>query len=280
MSPLTLSVYEVEPLFAAHRAGQSRAPSSPDLRRNACEVELNEEGVRFPSGFLVSWSVLEHIQQNPTQCFAVDEAGAEPIREFSEETGWVRTLFPTEGWPTTIVAGFTMHRIQGIDPKQDTERKVKPLLPVQGEVLDTATGLGYTAILLRRHASRVITVERDPAALRLARRNPWSQELFQGNIELREGDIAEEIANFTPGSLGAILHDPPTMRLAGELYSGAFYQALHKALRPSGKLFHYIGNPDSKSGATVTKGAIQRLQAAGFRKILPRPEAFGVLASK
>ncbi len=45
-------------------------------------------------------------------------------------------------------------------------------------------------------------------------------------------------------------------------------------------LFHYIGNLESKSSGTVTKGALKRLQEAGFTRVVRRPEAFGVVAYK
>ncbi|NLD73912.1 MAG: spermine synthase, partial [Chloroflexi bacterium] len=47
-----------------------------------------------------------------------------------------------------------------------------------------------------------------------------------------------------------------------------------------GRLFHYVGDPDSKSGRSVTRGVVQRLGEAGFRDVRPRPQAFGVLARK
>jgi predicted methyltransferase len=70
------------------------------------------------------------------------------------------------------------------------------------------------------------------------------------------------------------------LSLAGDLYSGEFYAECCRILRPTGKMFHYIGDPDSKSGARTTKGAVRRLQEAGFRRIAPRPQAFGVAAYK
>lgn len=281
MLPVTLSCYEVASLLAAWREGKPRATSSLDLRQSTCEVVLSEEGARFPRGPALSWALLRSIAESPTQCFSLDEEGAaHPIKIFSEETGWVRTLFPTEGWPTTIVAGFTMHRIQGIDPAEDTRRKLRPLFPCKGPALDTATGLGYTAIGLARELGSVVTVERDPAAIEIARQNPWSQALFTDAVTLRVGDILEVLDTLAPGSFGAVLHDPPTMRLAGELYSLDCYRKLHRVLRPGGKLSHYIGNPESKGVQAQTRGVIQRLQEAGFSRVTPRPEAFGVLAVK
>ena len=77
-----------------------------------------------------------------------------------------------------LLAGFPMHRIKGIDPQEDTRRKIRAIAPVIGRALDTATGLGYTAIEAAKTASEVVTIELDPIVLEVARRNPWSQPLF------------------------------------------------------------------------------------------------------
>jgi predicted methyltransferase len=203
------------------------------------------------------------------------------LRVFSETTGWVRSLFPTGTAPTTLVAGFSMHRIQGVDPHEDTVRKVKGASPLTGRVLDTATGLGYTAILAARTAAAVVTVELDPAALELAKSNPWSDELFLArNITQHVGDVAAVIEQFDAGSFARVIHDPPTLKLAGELYSGAFYRQLHRVLAADGKLSHYIGDPRSLSGGRTTRGVIERLRAAGFRRVEADAAAYGVVAIK
>jgi len=51
-------------------------------------------------------------------------------------------------------------------------------------------------------------------------------------------------------------------------------------LRRGGRLFHYVGNPESKSGHNITRGVMRRLQEAGFSRVTRRPRAFGVVAFK
>ena len=68
--------------------------------------------------------------------------------------------------------------------------------------------------------------------------------------------------------------------LAGDLYSLAFYQQAFRVLKQNGRIFHYIGDPESRSGARVTAGVIRRLQDAGFERVVRVPRAFGVVASK
>jgi predicted methyltransferase len=122
-------------------------------------------------------------------------------------------------------------------------------------------------------------VELDPAVHTIIRQNPWSCALFATpNITPLIGDVGELIEDFADATFDAILHDPPMFSLAGELYARAFYQQLHRVLRRGGRLFHYIGNPESRSGATVTRGVIQRLREAGFQRVQTRAQAFGVTA--
>ena len=94
------------------------------------------------------------------------------------------------------------------------------------------------------------------------------------------GDAYEVVQTLKDSSFTCIIHDPPTFSLAGELYSGAFYQQLFRVLKRGGRLYHYIGDPNSKASGGVTKGALKRLQEAGFARIVRRPEAYGVVAYK
>jgi predicted methyltransferase len=134
---------------------------------------------------------------------------------------------------------------------------------------------------MSRTAQHVITIELDPAAQEIARQNPWSRELFNNpKIEQHIGDSFEIVPTFHDNSFDRILHDPPTMSLAGDLYSLEFYEELYRLLKRGGKLFHYIGDPESKFGAGITRGVVERLKQAGFSRITKRAEAFGVLAQK
>ena len=180
-----------------------------------------------------------------------------------------------------LIAGFTMHRIIDTDPMQDTLQKVATIAPIIGTVLDTATGLGYTAIEAARTAQHVVTIELDPGAQQIASLNPWSQELFHNpKIEQVMGDAFEVVPTFADAYFDRIIHDPPVLSLAGELYSGVFYQQLFRILKRGGRLFHYIGDLNSKSSGTVSKGVVRRLQEAGFTRVVRKSEAYGVVAYK
>jgi predicted methyltransferase len=55
---------------------------------------------------------------------------------------------------------------------------------------------------------------------------------------------------------------------------------MYRVLKPGGRVFHYIGDPESKTGRRITAGAIQRLAQVGFNQVYRVPRAFGVVAVK
>jgi len=278
---IVLSRAHVRPLLAARRAGLGAATISPDLGLSAVEVALTPDGVAFPGGQRLSWADIERIDDDEAGCFAVEDGAAKKIHTFSHEFNRPYSLMPTDGAPTIINSGFTMHRIVGIDPMEDTRRKIRAVAPVRGAVLDTVTGLGYTAILAARTAARVVTIELDPAVLDVARSNPWSRPLFENpTIEQIIGDSYEVVPTLPAGHFDRVIHDPPSFSLAGELYSGAYYGQLYRVLRRGGRLFHYIGNLESKHGHKVATGAMRRLHEAGFARVARAPDAFGLVAYK
>lgn len=279
--PVILSYIQAEALLTAKQQGKVRLEVSPDLGLTTVTVNLLDEEVAFPQGESVRWPDIERIKKATTNCFIVKENGVQTIQTFSEYTNRVCSLLPTKHTPSMLIAGFTMHRIVDIDPMQDTLKKIATIVPIVGRVLDTATGLGYTAIEAAKTAEQVITIELDPGAQEIAQLNPWSRDLFNNpKIKQVMGDAFEVVANFDDSSFERIIHDPPVFSLAGELYSGAFYRQLYRVLKRGGRLFHYIGNLESKSSGTVTKGALKRLQEAGFTRVVRKPEAFGVVAYK
>ena len=279
--PIVLSYIQSEMLLSAKQQRNVSLEVSPDLGITTVTVKLLDEDIEFPDGERVNRSDIKRIKKATTGCFIVKEDGIQAIQTFSEYTNRMCSLLPTKHIPSMLIAGFTMHRIVDIDPMQDTLKKIATIAPVVGRVLDTATGLGYTAIEAAKTAAQVITIELDPGAQEIARLNPWSRNLFN-NPKIRQmmGDAFDVVQTFEDNSFERIIHDPPVFSLAGELYSGAFYQQLYRILKHGGRLFHYIGNLESKSSGTVTKGALKRLQEAGFTRVVRKPEAFGVVAYK
>jgi len=277
--PITLSHYQAETLLES-RGFDSSAQISPDLGMTTVTVELADQ-VYFPTGEVLPWEMIAEIADNENNCFVIENGKAVRIQTFSKTFNRVYSLYPTASAPTMLISGIPMHRIKDTDPWQDTQAKIKAFGRVGGQVLDTATGLGYTAILAAKHAELVTTVELDPAAQEIALRNPWSRDLH-GSPKIKQliGDSYEVIAEFDDAIFSGIIHDPPMFSMGGELYSLAFYQQAYRVLKPNGRMFHYIGNPESKSGGRITRGVVERLKKAGFARVSLQPGAFGVLAKK
>jgi len=280
-NPIVLSYREIEPILDARKMGEGAVSTSLDLGLTTVEVLLEAERVVLPDGQWLSWESLEEIGQSETGCFVVEDNIAEKIQMFSEFLGRAYSLMPTESAPTLLVSGIPMHRIKGTNPQRDTLTKIRAAAPVTGRVLDTCTGLGYTAIGAAKTAEQVVTIELDPTVLKVARLNPWSRDLFEHpRIEQVVGDSFDAIQDLEDESFSRIIHDPPMFSLAGELYSGEYYRHLFRVMARKGRLFHYIGDLSSRSGRNVVKGVTRRLQEAGFSRIVRKPGAFGVVAYK
>jgi predicted methyltransferase len=279
--PIVISHLQTQLLLKAREAGEQSFEVSPDLGLTTVEVVIEPGGVSFPHGESLCWAAIEQISASENNCFVVEDGEPRKILVFSEFTNRPYSLMPTRKAPTMLVSGIPMHRIKGTDPYRDTLEKVRAVKPVVGHVLDTATGLGYTAIEAARTADHVITVELDPAVLEIARFNPWSRTLFDNpKITQRIGDSYDIIEEFDDETFTRIIHDPPTFSLAGHLYAGEFYAEMHRVLRRGGRLFHYVGNPDSKFSRNVMRSVIRRLLESGFSRVTRCPRAFGVVAFK
>ncbi|HEX9838638.1 MAG TPA: methyltransferase [Anaerolineales bacterium] len=278
---VVLSLFQASQMIEARKSGQSLVTASLDLNLTESEIRLQPEYVLFPTGESLDWKSIEEISGNETVCYYVENNAPKAIKSFSEFSGRFYGLMPTASAPTMLISGIPMHRIKDTNPHQDTLNKIKAIAPVKGNVLDTTTGLGYTAIEAAKTAKHIVTIEIDPMAQEIARLNPWSQALFKNpKITQVIGDAFDEIKEFEAQSFSAIIHDPPMFSLAGDLYSLAFYQQAFRVLKHNGRIFHYIGDPESRTGARVTKGVTRRLQEAGFARVIRAQRAFGVVAYK
>jgi predicted methyltransferase len=281
MNAIILSHFQAQALLNAREKGLATTEVSIDLGINLVQVELDLLDVHLTPAQALSWEGVKAIVDSPSSCYVIENGAAQSIQFYSELTDRLYSLYPTSGAPSMLISGIPMHRIKNTDPHQDTLEKIHSIKPVVGRVLDTATGLGYTAIQAARTAEQVTTIELDPTVLKVCRLNPWSQELFDNpRINQLIGDSIDVVAEMEAGSFTRVIHDPPAFSLAGDLYSGEFYRELHRVMRNHGRLFHYIGDPESKSGRSTTAGVIRRLEQAGFRQVRRVPKAFGVVAEK
>ena len=278
---IVLSHFQATPILAAMRNGDAQIETTLDLGLETAVLPLTPDYVTLPDGQTLVADQLEEMQANELACYVAQNNEIEKIQYFSETLNRYYSLMPTIGAPTMLISGLSMHRIKDTEPHKDTLAKVKAVAPVSGRVLDTTMGLGYTAIAAAKTAEHVTTIELDPIVVDVCRANPWSQELFtRSNITRLIGDAFDRIEEFDAETFSRIVHDPPMFKLAGHLYSADFYRELYRVLKARGRVFHYIGDPKSKSGGTVTRGVVRRLQEVGFRRVKPWPQAFGVVAYK
>ncbi len=277
--PVVLSHFQAKTILEARSNNLAVVKTTIDLGLTESEIRLEEHGAQLVTDNTITWSDLNDISKRETGCFSISQGQIWKIQLYSDLMDRLYSLMPTTGAPTMLLSGFPMHRIKGIDPHGDTLEKIRTLRPVAGHVLDTSTGLGYTAIETAKTAESVVTVEVDPAVLKICRYNPWSRALFENpRIRQQIGDVFDEITSFETGVFSRIVHDPPTISLAGHLYSEEFYKQLFRVLRPGGRLFHYIGDLKSRSGKRTMHGVVRRLKDASFRRVVSDSQAFGVVA--
>ncbi|MDD3297060.1 MAG: MnmC family methyltransferase [Candidatus Omnitrophica bacterium] len=211
-------------------------------------------------------------------CYILDERGLTKLAFFSPETNRFYKLVPTGDWPTVAIGSVPMHRRSS--PKKDTENKIEFAKP-RGYVLDTCMCLGYTAFAASRLAHKVITFEKDNIVYDIARMNPLSECLFKArNIEIRREDASEGIKQFPGEYFDCVIHDPPTLKLAGELFSNEFYSQVKRVLRPKAKFFHYTPLYKIKQGFKLSDSIKKRLAKQGFRNIAYSEAACGLLCEK
>jgi len=205
------------------------------------------------------------------------------VKFYDEKTRKFYKLVQTSTWPTVKISGIFMHRVKDVDPKTDSFLKIKTLGDIEGIGLDTCTGLGYTSILSARETrvEKVITIEKDENMIEIAKLNPYSTELFTNTkIEFIIDDVYEHIKKFPDEYFNFIIHDTPRISIAGELYSLEFYKQTFRVLKKGGKFFHYVGKPGIRQRKNYSKGIIQRLRLAGFKKIERVDYANGLVCFK
>lgn len=264
---MILSYIEAQELMNSHRLKKPEAHISVDLGKSKITVKIDGSNFIFPDSQSINPDQLKKIIKKDTVCFSLENNELLPLSIFSEETNNYYKLVPTGSWPTIEISGIRMHVTKSMSPKEDTEKKISFVAPCTGSVLDTCTGLGYTAILASKTVALVHTFERDQNVIELEKINPWSKELFnRDNIIRHHEDAFEGIKKFPNGSFDRIVHDPPRQALSNLLYSQDFYNQLFRVLKPKGKLFHYTGDPGSKTGHDIRAGIIKRLTISGFKK--------------
>jgi len=246
---------------------------SLDLGMSKGKITKEENYIIFPDGQKLDIDIIKKANKRSNHdCFLLENSSLYFIYIFENQTAY-KLYEPHIDYPPTLwINGSVMHTISVSNPIEDVKNKVKVLGEINGEVLDTCFGLGYTAIELKNAgADKVYTYEISKAVLEIAKVNPWSKEAFDSNkILIHNSDIIPAIKQFPEEKFSFILHDPPNIKINGDLYSLAFYKELYRVLERNGTLYHFIGGGRIPREYKVdyTKGVIKRLYTAGFRKVV------------
>jgi predicted methyltransferase len=159
-------------------------------------------------------------------------------------------------------------------------------MPARGEstVLDTCMGLGYTAIAASKSpgVKSVVTCEVSGAVISLARWNPFSAALWDkdGRITVLQGSVSELVKAFGDSSFSFVIHDPPRISHAPELYSSEFYCELFRVCKKGARIFHYVGSVGKGRGRRIDREVGKRLYGAGFSAIKYSGRLQGVFAAR
>lgn len=258
--------------------GRSRV--SLDLGLTLADISLEGGQAVLPDGVTISLGDLERIERNRNAVFFPEDGG---FHQVAISRDHFYKLVPTAGAPTLEIDGIRMHKTKGTTPDVDARLKIDTLGIDGGVVLDTCTGLGYTALAaLGRGGCLVVSFELRPEVLRIAGMNPWSRGLFSdGRVHLLVGDVFDLVGALPEGFFDHVVHDPPRFARAGHLYGAEFYARMHRVLRDGGRLFHYTGEPGSRyRRIDLRRGVMRRLGEAGFRRLRYDAGTLGVVGEK
>ena len=190
-------------------------------------------------------------------CYFVDQNQLFPLKIFSEESNFFYSLVPTSWRPILRLSATPMHKKPFLDAIEKFQFK--------GMVLDSGTGLGYSAIVVSKTATRVISVEWDKMVLEIASYNPHSKILFSSeNIELRNADITDEILLFEDNYFDNIIHDGGMPKSSGNFFSQDHCNQLYRVLKSGGYLAFYLPQHGRSKGRDYGAEHLERLKKAGF----------------
>ena len=190
-------------------------------------------------------------------CYFILDQQIFPLKLFNEYSNFYYKLVPTSWRPILRISATPMHKKPFLDA---IER-----LQFRGFVLDSGTGLGYSAIIASKTATRVITIEWDESVLEIATYNPHSKDLFsKDNIQLLLGDVTEEILRFDDKYFDVLIQDGGMPKSSGNFFSQSHCNQLYRVLKPGGELIMYLPQHGKAKGRDYGGEHLERLKRAGF----------------
>ena len=274
MSMIFLHSETASEILEAIREGTRYLDLSLDLGVSYSRVDTSDS----------SWDLekLEKITKDPDSIYFIED---EVVYKAAISTDHFYKLHPTgpDTAPALLIDGVLMHRVKDISPTEDARMKAELCARKGIDMLEICTGLGYSTIAcLRRGVRSIITIEKDPSVIELARLNPWSTDLFtDSRVSTIQGDASEKITEFGEATFHSVMHDPPRFSMGSELYTASFYSELYRVLKSKGVLYHYVWSPGSKHRKRdLQKGIISRLREAGFRQVQRNERTLGIVARK
>lgn len=256
---MVYSILTSEDLRAIRRAileGKREILISLDLGFSGKKVKVD----LFDQGIIFNETKIEvpKVRDDDKSCYLILEDVFEKVQYSSG--GGIYKLIPTSFRPILQISGTSMHKQSFI------ERIEKDKLT--GNILDSGTGLGYTAIVASKTASKVITIEVDEMVSEIQKINPYSQELF-GNkkINLVQGDLVDEIQSFPDEEFNFIILDGGTPRSSGEFFSQKNYEQVFRVLKKGGKVYHYVPNYHVNRGTDFAGNISKTFKKIGFSKV-------------
>ena len=281
MNEKTYYLYSViaNQILKAIKQTKKQIEISVDLNLSVKTFLLDDTSIIFDNQNILNCDQLRKISKKENRIFVLKNTKLK-ILEYWDD-GYYK-LVPTLDAPTVEINGVKMHRSKDISPFIDAKQKAHEVVRKNHRVLDTCSGLGYTAIwALRMGASEVLSIEYNKTMLQIRKDNPWSKEVYSSKIKVERGDAGDIIKDLPLSSFDSIIHDPPRLSMAGHLYGEEFYSELYRVLKEKGRLFHYTGNPhQARHGNTFLMNVAKRLKKVGFRKVIPKEHLLGVTASK
>jgi uncharacterized protein len=280
--PLFFFHYEnITAIIEAALAGKKEVNVSLNLNLSRQDWQIENNELILQPDLCIDITEFESLALVTNKIFILNDKKALTPLEI-RSTSYYK-LVPTDTVPILEIDGIKMHRTKDITPLQDAENKTQKVISRGGMVLDTCSGLGYTAIFaMKAGAHKVISTEISQEVIQLRSLNPWLAYLHNRQPEFINADIRQYIEQIEDNYFHSIIHDPPRFTSkTGDLYGKKFYSALFRVMINRGKLFHYTGSPKKVTQKDrFVKNAIKRLEDVGFTKVLFDEQLQGIVAEK